>query len=194
MLAALAACLAGLWFLWSRGMQAAALALLVVTFAVVFFLGRRMEDERAAQWEQAAQAMQATYLGEQPAAWLARFGSQAPWISWASDGELVVRHVADGGAQPAPFWLLQLRYSQRERRGEEHPDSWYEVTVAVVRAAGKPQPAPAGEGYAAVRDAQYLFVWKKGSPGPGASLDAGELPGLLHQARLLAGASAAAAR
>jgi hypothetical protein len=185
MLAALGACIAGLWFLWTRGMHVPAVVLLVLTFALVFFFGRRMEDDRAVQWQQAAQQVQGTYLRPQPASWLGRFGTQAPWVRWASDGELQVPHAIDGSAQQPPFWLLQVRYSVRERRGEEHPDSWYEVTVAVLPAGGSAPALEAPDGHELVRDPQHVYVWKQGTPGAGASLRPEQVPQLLQAARSL---------
>jgi hypothetical protein len=88
-----------------------------------------------------------------------------------------------------PYALVQVRYSVRQRRGEEQPDAWYEVTVAAIHraegaAAAALAPAPAPDGYAAMQNARSLFLWKKGSPGAGASLRAAELPALLDAARL----------
>ncbi|MBL0392039.1 hypothetical protein JJ685_12935 [Ramlibacter monticola] len=190
LVALLLALLLGSWAAWSRGLQAVAAVLAVAAFALAFVVGRRIEAQRDADWAAAARAVQGTFRAGD-AGYCAGFGRPAPWDAWARDGELQCTRVIDGAGASPPFALVQIRYSVRESRGEEHPDSWYEVTVAVVRrpgAAGLPQlqdvPAPAG--HAAVHNGQSVFVWKKANRGAGASLTADELPALLDTARHLA--------
>jgi hypothetical protein len=175
------------WYAWSHGMPLVGGLLLAVSIGLVVLLGRRIEADRAADWERAAAVVQGSYRGAQPNSFLASFGGSAPWTAWASDGELQCPHAIDGSANRAPFWLLQIRYSVRERRGEEHPDSWYEVAVAVLRIAdgapGPLQPLQAGGEYQAASNGAYLFVTKKGPRGAGQPLDGAQLPALLQHAR-----------
>jgi hypothetical protein len=190
---ALVASLVGVWITWTRGLQAPAAILLVVSFALVFVLGRRIEAGQDTEWQDAAAQVGGTFRSAPPLHALDRFGLLAPWNQWARDGELQCTRAVDGIAATPPFALLQIRYSVRERRGEEQPDSWYEVTVAAVRLphgdpADRLQPVPAPAGWIAMQNGQSLFLWKKGSPGAGATIPGSELPALLQQARQLAGA------
>jgi hypothetical protein len=175
------------WYAWSHGMPLVGGVLVAVSVVLLVMLGKRIEADRAADWARAAAAVQGSYRGAQPASFLAPFGSSAPWAAWASDGELQCPHAIDGSAQRPPFWLLQIRYSVRERRGEEHPDSWYDVAVAVLRIAevapGPLQPLPGGGEYQATSNGAYLFVTKKGPRGAGQPLDGTQLPALLQHAR-----------
>lgn len=169
-------------------MQLPGAVLVVAGFALVFMLGRSIEAGRDEAWQKAAARLQGTFRGERPCTDLARFGAPAPWSEWSRDGELRCLRAIEGGVDGVPYALVQIRYSVRERRGEEHPDSWYEVTVAAVhRPAGADSgaliPVAAPNGYAGMQNGRSLFLWKKGSPGVGASLDAAELPTLLEQAR-----------
>ncbi|NNU43792.1 hypothetical protein [Ramlibacter montanisoli] len=138
--------------------------------------------------EEAAARLQGTFHGVRPCAELDRFGAPAPWHEWARDGELQCLRSIEGTIDGMPHALVQLRYSVRQRRGEEQPDAWYEVTVAALQRPGGAAgaalvPLAAAEGYQAMQNGRALFLWKKGSPGAGASLDAAELPSLLEQAR-----------
>jgi len=177
------------WTAWSRGLQVPAFLLLALAFALVFALGRRIESGRDKDWQDAAAQVHGNFRAALPPADLAGFGA-APWTAWAADGELQFPRAIDGRAAQPPFTLLQVRYSVRERRGEEHPDSWYEVTVAAVplRHATAPHAlVPIDDGdHAGAQNGQTLFLWKKGSPGAGASLPAAALPGLLQHARTVA--------
>jgi len=172
-----------------RDLPVPAILLLVAAIALAFVVGKRIEGRRDAGWEEAAGALQGRFRGPLATSDLAAFGP-APWGTWAADGELQCPRAIEGRDAQAPFSLLQVRYSVRERRGEEHPDSWYEVSVAAVPLA---RGTPAGEllpladgDYAGARNGRTLFLWKKGRPGAGASLPAAELPQLLQHARALA--------
>jgi hypothetical protein len=167
--------------------------MVVPVFVLLFLLGRRIEAQRDADWGAAARAVQGTLRTGTPGD-CSRFGRPAPWDDWARDGELQCPRAIDGSAADPPFALVQVRYSVRESRGEEHPDTWYEVTVAVLPLAGAAPvaslaPVAATPGYAGARNAQSLFVWKQGPRGAGAALPARELPGLLEQARTVARAA-----
>jgi hypothetical protein len=161
-------------------------------FALVFILGRRVETRRDAAWQEVATRLRGTFRAGSSCSELDQFGAPAPWAQWSSDGELRCLRVIEGKEGGGPWALVQVRYSMRERRGEEHPDSWYEVTVAVLRrsaaavAASALVPAAAPEGYIAMQNGVSFFVWRKGTPGAGASLGAEELPALLEQARRMA--------
>ena len=191
LVALLLAFLLGSWAAWMRGLHTLAAVLIVPVFVLAFVVGRRIEAQRDADWASAATQVQGTFrTGD--AGYCASFGRPAPWDEWARDGQLQCARAIDGAAARPPFALLQIRYSVRESRGEEHPDTWYEVTVAVLRrpegaAVQGLQAIPAPAGHAAVHNGQFLFVWKKASRGAGASLPAGELPALLAEARRLAG-------
>jgi len=161
------------------------------SLAVVFVLGRGIEQRRDAAWQDAAERLHGTFRSRPACSELDRFGTPAPWAQWSNDGELHCLRVIESVEGRAPWALVQVRYSVRERRGEEHPDTWYEVTVAALRRPAPTAPAamvsaPAPDGYAAVQNGQSLFVWRKGTPGVGASLKASELPMLLEEARRLA--------
>jgi len=180
-------CLAAGLVLWNRGLQVPGALVLGAGFALLFVLGRGLESNRDSAWQEAAARLRGTFRSGPGCAGLDRFGG-APWKEWASDGELQCSRVIEGEVDGVPYALVQVRYSVRERRGEEHPDSWYEVTVAVVArpgaaAAGPLSPVRTREGYAGVQNGRALFLWKQGSPGAGASLPAGDLPGLLEEAR-----------
>ena len=179
---------------WAKGPRPLALALTVATFVLLFLLGRQIEGDRDARWDAVAGELRGQLLAPPEPGWLAGFGPGAPWNAWASDGELQCRRAIDGTSGTAPFALLHIRYSQRERRGEEHPDTWYDVSVAAVRlsapADARPQAVAASPGYEAVRSGQWLFAWKKGRIGAGEALAASELPALLAEARRLAQAPA----
>jgi hypothetical protein len=189
LIAAFAGCALAGWYAWSHGMQLLTVVLLALSLGLLVLAGRRIEAARAAEWEQAASLVQGSYRGAQTLAFLGTFGSDAPWTAWASDGELQCPHAIDGSAAQPPFWLLDIRYSVRERRGEEHPDSWYEVAVAVLRvadaAAGPLQTVDAGSEYAAASNGAYLFVTRKGPRGAGQALEGKDLPSLLQEARRL---------
>ena len=181
------ACLAGGWFLWTRGMQVPGALLVFAAFALVFALGRSIETGRDKAWQDTAERLKGNFRAGRPCTDLDRFGAPAPWSAWSSDGELQCLRAIEGDVEGVPYALVQIRYSVRERRGEEHPDSWYEVTVAAVHlrggtAAGALAPVAAPNGYVGMQNGRSLFLWKKGSPGAGASLDAAELPTLLEQA------------
>lgn len=182
-LAAALAC----WYAWSHGMQLLGVGLLVASVLLVVLLGRRIEADRSADWARAAAVVQGGHRPAPSAAFLVPFGASAPWNAWAADGELQCPHAIDGSAQRPAFWLLQIRYSVRERRGEEHPDTWYEVAVAVLRLAevapGALQVVDAGAEYQAASNGAYLFVTKKGPRSAGQPLDAAQLPALLQHAR-----------
>jgi hypothetical protein len=163
--------------------------LVALAFALVFAIGRRIEAGRDTDWQQAALRVKGNFRRALSPDDLAAFGP-APWTTWAADGELQFPRAIDGRAAQPPFALLQVRYSMRERRGEEHPDSWYEVSVAAV---AMPQGGPAhalvaiGDGaHAGAHNGRTLFLWQKGGPGAGASLPAAALPDLLQHARALA--------
>jgi hypothetical protein len=165
--------------------------LAVAILALVFVFGRGIERRRDAAWQDLAERLQGTFRSAPACSELDRFGTPAPWAQWASDGELRCLRVIES-KDGAAWALVQVRYSVRERRGEEHPDSWYEVTVAAVR-----RPAAAGphalvataapDGSLAAQNGTSLFLWKKGTLGAGASLDVAEMPALLEEARGLAG-------
>lgn len=185
---AVVACFAGAWVLWARDLQLPGVLLALAGFALLFVLGRSIEAGRDQDWESVAARLQAKFRSHPPCADLGRFGAPAPWGEWARDGELQCQRAIEGTIDGVPYALVQVRYSVRERRGEEHPDSWYEVTVAALgrpnQGAGRAlAPVAAPEGYTAVQNGQALFVWKNGSPGAGASLGATELPTLLEHAR-----------
>src|SRR4051812_24830861 len=175
-------------FLWSRGLRMSAAMLGVASVGLLFIVGRGIESGRDAEWREAAARLQGSFHGGPSCAELDRFGAPAPWTEWSRDGELQCLRAIEGADAGAAWALVQIRYSVRERRGEEHPDSWYEVTVAVMRLrAGAPArslvPAAAPDGYNAMRNGESLFLWRKGSPGAGASVTPAELPELLEQAR-----------
>lgn len=185
---AVIACLAGGLVLWTRGIQVPGALLVLAAFALVFLLGRSIEAGRDEAWREAAAPLHGTYRGERPCTELERFGAPAPWGEWSRDGELRCLRAIEGEVDGVPYALVQIRYSVRERRGEEHPDSWYEVTVAALHQPGGADsghlaPVAAPSGHAGMQNGRSLFLWRKGSPGVGASLDAAELPALLEQAR-----------
>ena len=173
-----------------RGVLLSFTLLAGAALAIVFVLGRGIEKRRDAAWQAVAARLDGTFRSAPACSELDRFGTPAPWVQWSSDGELQCPRIiegSDGGA----WALVQVRYSVRERRGEEHPDTWYEVTVAVRRLAAPAAPhalvpAAATQGHAAVQNGTSVFVWKKGTPGVGASLAPGEMPMLLEEARRLA--------
>ncbi|GAB3662328.1 hypothetical protein [Ramlibacter alkalitolerans] len=178
---------------WLRGLHTLAAVLVVPLFSLVFLVGRRIEAHRDADWSTGARAVQGSFRPGTPGD-CDRFGRPAPWDTWAQDGQLQCPRIIEGRAAHAPFALVQVRYSVREARGEEHPDTWYEVTVAVVplaRAApqGRLDTVDAGADYAGAHNGQSLFVWKKSSRGAGASLPARDWPGLLDEGRRLARAA-----
>jgi len=172
---------------WMRGLHTVAALMAVPLFVLLFMAGRRIESQRDEDWSAAAAAVQGT-LRTGAASDCARFGRPAPWDDWARHGELQCPRSIDGSAANPPFALVQVRYSVREARGEEHPDTWYEVTVAVLplpRRAPRDtlQALPAAAGYAGAHNGQSAFVWKQGSRGAGVPLPAAELPVLLQEAR-----------
>lgn len=155
--------------------------------AIVFVLGRGIESRRDAAWQDVAGQLQGTFRSGPACSELDRFGTPAPWAQWASDGELQCPRIIEGN-DGAPWALVQVRYSMHERRGEEHPDTWYEVTVAARRLAAAAAPhslvdVPATPGHAAMQNGASVFVWKKGTRGAGAPLAPGEMPALLEEAR-----------
>src|SRR6478672_8771430 len=113
--------------------------LAVAILAFVFVFGRGIEKRRDAAWQDLAQRLQGTFRSAPACGELDRFGTPAPWAQWAADGELRCLRVIEG-RDGAAWALVQVRYSVRERRGEDHPDSWYEVTVAAVRRATAAAP------------------------------------------------------
>ena len=166
------------------------LLLVVLALAVVFVLGRRIEGARDSDWQGLAARLGAEFQGQPGAALLSQFGTGAPWMAWASDGELQCPRAIQGRDAAGPFALLQVRYSVRQRRGEEQPDAWYEVSVATVRLAqartgAAPAPVATEPGYEAVHNGEWLFLWKKGRLGAGESLQPEQLPELLERARRL---------
>lgn len=174
-----------------RGVLVPGVLLAGASLALVFVLGRGIEKRRDAAWQDVAERLHGTFRSGPACSELDRFGTPAPWEQWSNDGELRCLRVIEGSDGGAPWALVQVRYSVRERRGEEHPDTWYEVTVAALRRPASTAPsalvsAPATDGHVAMQNGQSLFVWQKGTPGAGASLKAGELPMLLEQARRLA--------
>ncbi|HET8748589.1 MAG TPA: hypothetical protein VFM98_23545 [Ramlibacter sp.] len=184
---AVIACVGLAIFLANRGMLVPAVLCGAAGFALLFLLGRGLERHTDAQWQEAATRLQGAFRSGPSCADLDPFGTPAPWHEWSSDGELQCTRAIHGQADGVPFALVQVRYSLRERRGEEHPDTWHEVTVAAIRrpggdAAGPLKPVGAPEGYAGVQNGRSLFLWKRGSPGAGAALDASELPALLTEA------------
>jgi hypothetical protein len=190
---AVAACLIGSWYLFTHDLRAAAMILGVVAFGLLFLLGRRIEGNRDAQWQEAARQVQGSFRSAPGPAYLGTFGAQAPWTHWARHGELQCQRAIDGGTAEAPFALLHVRYSVRENRGETSSEDWYEVAVAVVRTAQRSpaaalEPVDAGGDDEAVRNGEYVFVWKKGKRGAGELVAPAELPALLQQARRIAGA------
>ena len=175
------------WAAWMRGLHTLTAVMVVPLFVLLFLVGRRIEAQRDADWTAAARGLQGIFRTGQ-AGDCARFGRPAPWDEWARYGELQCPRAIDGSAAEAPFALVQVRYSVRESRGEEHPDSWYEVTVAVLpfvngAAPAALQPVSTAPGYTGAYNGQSVFVWKQGSPGAGAPLSARELPTLLEEAR-----------
>jgi hypothetical protein len=172
-----------------RDLPAPAFLLIAFAIAAAFVIGKRIEGGRDSDWQEAARRVQGSFRSAVPAQDLAAFGL-APWTRWAADGELQFPRAIDGRHTRPPFSVLQVRYSVRERRGEEHPDSWYEVSVAAVampQGTATRELVPVADGeYAGAHNGQTLFLWKKGSPGAGASLPATELPELLQRARVLA--------
>lgn len=174
-----------------RGVLVSGVLLAGASVALVFVLGRGIEKRRDAAWQDVAESLHGTFRSGPACSELDRFGTPAPWAQWSKDGELRCLRVIEGNDGEAPWALVQVRYSVRELRGEEHPDTWYEVTVAALRRPASTAPAalvaaPAPAGHVAVLNGQSLFVWRKGTPGVGASVSARELPMLLEQARLLA--------
>ena len=177
---------------WMRGLHTVAAVMVVPLFVLLFMVGRRIEAQRDEDWSEAASAVQGS-LRTGAASDCGRFGRPAPWDAWARHGELQCPRAIDGSAGAAPFSLVQVRYSVREARGEEHPDTWYEVTVAVLPLAKGAAPATlqavsTAAGYAGAHNGQSVFVWKQGRLGAGAPLSARELPALLEQARRAAAA------
>jgi len=174
-----------------RGLLVPGVLLAGAGLALVVVFGRGIERRLDAAWQEAAERLHGTFHGGRACSELDRFGAPTPWEQWANDGELRCLRVIEGSDGGLPWALVQVRYSVRQRRGEEQPDSWYEVTVAALRRRGSTAPpalvsAPASDGHVAVQNGQSVFVWKKGSPGAGASLKPGELPMLLEEARRLA--------
>jgi hypothetical protein len=185
--ATLLASLAGLWFAWSRGLKLPALVLVAVAFSLVFLLGRRIEGARDVEWQELARRVQGTFQRDPGAGLLARFGAPAPWTAWAADGELQCPRAIVAADAHEPFALLQVRYSVRQRRGEEQPDAWYEVSVAAVRipggrATGSLAQVPAGADHVAAHNGEWLFLWKRGPLGAGEPPRPGELADLLQRA------------
>lgn len=185
------ACFAAAVFLWTRGLRIAAALVGLVGVGLLFFVGRGIEVERDTGWKEAAARLHGTFRSRPACADLDRFGTPAPWAEWANDGELQCLRLIEGETAGGPWALVQVRYSVRQRRGEEQPDAWYEVTAAVMRraAAGAARnlaPLPSAEAYTAVHNGPSVYVWKKGPLGAGASLRAEELPALLEEARRIA--------
>jgi hypothetical protein len=165
--------------------------LLGASLALVFVVGRGIEKRLDAAWQDVAERLHGAFQGGRACSELDRFGTPTPWEQWANDGELRCLRVIEGSDGGVPWALVQVRYSVRQRRGEEQPDAWYEVTVAALRRSASTTPpalvsARAPDGHVAMQNGLSLFVWKKGTPGAGASLKPGELPMLLEEARRLA--------
>jgi len=186
---ALAAALVGAWYAFTHRMQPVALLLLPLAFGLVFVIGRRIEAGRDADWRQAARQLHASFLAEpQAQAMLRAFGRPAPWDDWAGDGPPRCPRAVDGRAADPPFAVLHVRYPVREARGEEQPEHWREVALAVVRLA-RPRPpgalvrADAGAGYEAEHNGEFVFVWRTAGPGTGEVPTGPELAQLLQQAR-----------
>ena len=184
------ACFAAAVFLWTRGLRVPAALVGLAGVGLLFFVGRGIESGRDAEWRELAARLQASFRRGPACADLERFGMPAPWAEWSRDGELQCLRAIEGNDAGAPWAVVQVRYSVRERRGEEQPDSWYEVTVAVMRlrAAGPAHSlvaVPAPDRHAAMQNGQSLFVWQKGPRGAGASLAPSEIPMLLEEARRL---------
>jgi len=182
---------AGAVFLWSRGLQLPAALLGLASVGFLFFVGRGIESSRDAQWKEAAARLQGSFRAGPSCAEMERFGTPAPWSEWSRDGELQCARAIQGSDAGLAWAVVQIRYSVRERRGEEQPDSWYEVTVAVMRlrapaSARKLAPVAAPGGYSAMDNGESVFLWKQGSPGAGASVSPAELPMLLEQVRRIA--------
>jgi len=182
------ACFAGAVFLWWRGLRLPAALLGLASVGLLFIVGRGIESGRDAEWRDAAAQLRGTFHRGPACAGMERFGTPAPWSEWSRDGELQCVRAIHGNDADVTWAVVQIRYSVRERRGEEQPDSWYEVTVAVMRlrapaAARTLVPVAAPDGYSAMHSGESLFVWRQGSPGAGASVHPAELPVLLEQAR-----------
>ena len=161
------------------------LLLFAVIAVLVFLLGRRLEGGRDADWQAAARSVQGEFRSGAEAARLpAAFGPLAPWHEWARTGQLQCPRAVEA----ANAWLLDVRYSVREARGEASPEVWHEQAMAVLPLPGR-APGPAlvpvagDDAYAAVHDGAHLFVWKKPPPGAGARPKAADLEALLQEAR-----------
>jgi hypothetical protein len=175
-------------FLWTRGLRVPAAMLGIASIALLFIVGRGIESGRDAGWREVAARLHGSFRPGPACAGLDRFGTPAPWTEWSRDGELQCTRAIDGEDAGVAWALVQIRYSVRERRGEEHPDSWYEVTVAVMRLRAVARsrnlvPVAAPDGYGAMQNGESLFLWKKGPPGAGASVIPAELPALLELAK-----------
>ena len=182
------ACAVGAAFLWWRGFRVAGALLGLAGAGLLFVVGRGIETGRDAEWRQVAALLQGSFRRGPSCAEMDAFGTPAPWHEWARDGELQCVRAIHGDDAGVPWALVQIRYSVRERRGEEQPDSWYEVSVAVARLrvpgpSRNLEPVAVPDGYSAARNGQSLFLWKKGSRGAGAPVAPAELPLLLEQAR-----------
>ena len=177
---ALVAALAGCWVAWTRGLH----TLAAVLGVCVFVAGRD------ADWQQAARELQGVFHGGAQASGLTgNFGARTPWAEWARGGELQCPRAIDASQGTPPAWLLDIRYAVREVRGEESPQTWHELPVAVVRmpqASGTDAlvDVEAGAGLAAARNGSFLFVWKK-PPAPAHKPGPAELAALVQQARAL---------
>jgi hypothetical protein len=190
---ALVAALLGGGYALLHDLQPAAIVLLAVALGLVFVIGRRVERGRDLQWQAVAAQWHARFLAAPQAEQLRRFGAAAPWDGWARDGAPQCARAIDGSTAQPPFAILQVRYPVREARGEDAPEQWHDVVVAVVRSpngrtAGVLRDVAAGDGYAAASNGEFVFVWRRES-GPGEVPDASELVPLLRAAQRLARAT-----
>src|SRR4051812_3935527 len=110
---AVIACLGGAFFLWNRGMQWPAGLFVAAGFGLVFMLGRSIERNRDAQWQEAAARLQGTFRSGPSCTGADQFGATAPWNEWSRDGELQCQRTIEGHVDGTPYALLQIRYSVR---------------------------------------------------------------------------------
>lgn len=185
---ALAAALAGGWYTFTHRMQPLAFVLVAVALGLAFVVGRRIEGNRDADWQQAATRLHAGFRAEPGAEMLGAFGQPTPWDAWARDGAPQCVRALDGRSASPPFAILHVRYPVREARGEDSPEQWRDAAVAVVRLrkprrGGALLPLEAGTAYEAAHNGEFVFAWKKPAAGADEVPQGSDLPELLQQAQ-----------
>jgi hypothetical protein len=187
MVLALVAALLGGWYAFTHGRQPIAIVLLAVAFGLVFVIGRRIEGQRDAGWKDAAGQLLAHFDAKPGLEILRSFGSPAPWDTWAQGGALQCPRAISGATRTERFALLQVRHPVRAARGEDAPEQWQGVVVAVLQRRAQPagvlKPVEAGPGYEAADNGEWLFVWKKAPVDREEQATASTLLALLQEAR-----------